>query len=239
EVDQQDAGNEGDLQYRRDDVEDHEAQQETDAAGAPLDIPGQPAGTSGQMRAQVQPVQMFEDPEGDATHGPLGHTGEHRIAQFGEEYGGKAQQAVANQQDHGHQHQVLGTVLEVLDDQLEHPGHCDARQLGQHQTGHGQEHPATELAQIRQQTADDPPVHRASGILIIATGAHVLPREAILPSRQSSIPEVVNGQRRSQPSCSRPARLGSTTFSSSAGGAGAVSQPTSSSVVTTPNSSPT
>ena len=55
----QDAADEHDLQQRRQDVEQHEAEEEVDALGAALDRPADGAGAPVEMEAQAQRVQVL------------------------------------------------------------------------------------------------------------------------------------------------------------------------------------
>ncbi len=166
---QQDDRDHRDLDDRRQDVEHHEAQQEADAAGAALDVPGQAAGLARQMEAQFEPMQMFEHAQGRAPHGPLGHPYEDRVAQLAEQGAAKAQQAVGDHQCHRDRDQRLGAaVLEVVDDVFQCQRDQHGRQLGQAHQPEGEEQPSAELREIGKQGANDAPVDRVVGRIVHA-----------------------------------------------------------------------
>ena len=91
----QDRRHQRDLDQRRQDREQREADQRRDAALAALDVARQPAGLSRQVEAQRQRVQVAEHLERDRAHRALRHLGEEVFAQFGEERRRQPQQAVA------------------------------------------------------------------------------------------------------------------------------------------------
>ena len=75
-IPQQQPDDHADFQQSGQDIEHHEAQQKTDAIGAPLDIPGQAAGATIEMKIQIQGVQVPEHLQANPAHGALGDAAE-------------------------------------------------------------------------------------------------------------------------------------------------------------------
>ena len=78
----QDAADQQDLDQGRDDVEQHDRQQEIDRRRAALDRARQPAGAPVEMKAQRQRMQVAERGQRDPPHRALLDLGEDRVAQL-------------------------------------------------------------------------------------------------------------------------------------------------------------
>ena len=100
----QHAANHGDLEQRRRDVEQREAENELDALGAALDGAAETPRPAIEMEAQREAVQVTKGGERGGPHGALGDFGEHRVAQFAERPRHHAGDAVADDESHRHGH---------------------------------------------------------------------------------------------------------------------------------------
>src|SRR6185437_6632504 len=126
----QDAADEEDLEQRRHDVEEHEGEQELDAADAALDGARHAAGLALEMEAQRQRVQMAEGGEADHAHGVLLDLGEDRVAQLAESLGGDARDAVNDDQRHWHDDDRRMARRQRVDRLLVEQRHGDVDELG-------------------------------------------------------------------------------------------------------------
>ena len=165
----QDAADEQDFQQRRQNVEQHEAEEEVDALGAALDRPADGAGAPVEVEPQAQRVQVLEGSEAGGTDRPLRHLGEHRVSEFAERLREHARDAVGDDQHHrdgGDLAELVGR--ESVDDELVQRRDGDVHPLGGDQEEDGRRHPSTEFRlsgrpQIRQQRDDGTHVAAAGG----------------------------------------------------------------------------
>ena len=150
------ADDQRDLHKRRQDAVEGVRHQAGNAARAALDVAGQPAGLTVEVKAQRQPVQMPEDLERHIAHRALSDAGKDEFAQLGKEGRGKSQQAIGGQKAKWHRQQdgsLPAGRHQQVDDLLEHDRHADHRNLGRHQAGDRHQHAPAELPQIGKKTA--------------------------------------------------------------------------------------
>ena len=126
----QDRRHEPDLDQRRQDGEEREADQRRDPALAALDVPGEAAGLAREVEAQRQRVQVAEGLQRDRAHRALRHLGEQVFAQLGERGRRQPEEAVRDQQHERH-HQHRGALVEPVDDRLHQHRHADVGDLGE------------------------------------------------------------------------------------------------------------
>jgi hypothetical protein len=131
-------GDKADLDQRRQDGEQREADQGRDAALAPLDVARESAGVPREVKAQRQRVQVPEDFQRNRPHRPLRHLGEQELAQLGEERRRQAQQPVPDEKRERNREDRRARV-ERVDDRFEQDGHADVRDLGRDQGGERQD----------------------------------------------------------------------------------------------------
>ena len=155
----QDAAHQQHLEQGRQHVEQHEVQQELDAAHAALDGAAHPAGLAVQVEPERQAVQMAEGGERHGAHGALAHFGEHRVAQLAEALGEDAGDGVGDDEEERHRERRRG--VERVDRALVEQRHADVGELGRRQQRHRRHDPQAQLGlalgpQVGQQRA-----HRA------------------------------------------------------------------------------
>ena len=80
------------------DAVEGEVDQGADTPGAALDVAGQAAGLSVEVKSQRQLVQMSKYAQRDIAHGPLGDPRENQFAHLGEPCRKKPHEAIANHQ---------------------------------------------------------------------------------------------------------------------------------------------
>ena len=118
-VEQQDAGDQGDLQQGRQDVEQHEAQQEADAGDAALDVARKATGAARQMKVQIELVQVLKYPQRGAAHGALGDAAKHDVTQLAEQHVDQSQAAVGQQQPQRQRQYRVLAAIQSIDDLLQ------------------------------------------------------------------------------------------------------------------------
>ena len=152
---------EPDLDQRRQDRVQREADQRRNAADALVDLARDRAGATLQVIAQRQRMQVAEGLQRQRAHRRLRHVDEEELAQLGEERRRQPQQAVGDDQCHRddqHAGGRLGRRREPVDDLLQQDRHADRRQLCRHQARQREQHAALVGPQIRQQRAQRLPV---------------------------------------------------------------------------------
>ncbi len=140
----QDAADEQDLEQRRNDVEQHEREQELDAADAALDRPRHAAGLALEMEAQRQAVEMAEGVEPDHAHGMLLDLGEDRIAQLARGLRHDPCDAVGDDQHHRHGDDLLRGA-ERVDGLPVEQRHADIDEFRDDEARHRQDDTGPEL----------------------------------------------------------------------------------------------
>ncbi len=100
------------------------------------------------MEVQLQPVQVFEHPQPDPAHGPLGDPTEDGVPQLAEEYPAKAQKPVDQQKGDGQYQFGLQASVHTINDMLERPGHGQRCPFGGQQCRNGQDHPTFEVPEV-------------------------------------------------------------------------------------------
>ncbi len=143
-------------------TEDQIVEQGAEALGTPLDIPGQTAGLTLQVKPQGLAMQMLHHPQGDMAHGPMAHPGKDHIAQLLKQAVGRPQGAIGDEQK---QRQIEHHVLapEAIDDLLQYQGHPHIGQLRQDQAAHGHPDAPAIAPQIGQKQAEVAPVLAIGG----------------------------------------------------------------------------
>ncbi len=142
---EQDADHEPELEQRRADVEQDDAEQEADRLDAALGDPRKLARPPLQVVAQREAEQVLEHLERDPASGPLGDLGEDRVAQLAEAGRGQPGEAVGEQGgDRQGDQRSFGTA-QAVDHRLEEERHLDGDQLGRHQEREGDDHPQAQL----------------------------------------------------------------------------------------------
>ena len=106
----QDAADEQDFQQCRQNVEQHEAEQEVDTLGAALDRPADGAGPPVEVEAEAQRMQVLEGAQSGGADRPLRHLGEHRVSKFAERLGEHAGDAVSDDQHDRHRRDLAELI---------------------------------------------------------------------------------------------------------------------------------
>ena len=106
---------------------------------AALDVARHAAGLAVEVEAQAEAVQVAEHAERHAPHRALRDAHEDHVAQFLEQRGGEAQDAVDGEQRHRHRDQ-LQPGIEAVDDLLHDQRHADVGELGGDQEGERDHH---------------------------------------------------------------------------------------------------
>lgn len=88
------AGNEGDFEGGRDDVEDHRGEEEANSFGSPINGAGETSSLAREVEGQVQAEEMIKDIARDAANGFLGDGRKYGIAELLGERGADAGRAV-------------------------------------------------------------------------------------------------------------------------------------------------
>ncbi len=136
----QDAAHQQHFEQGRQNVEQHERQQEIDAGGAALNRPREAPGAAFEVKAQRQRVDMGKRRQGQPAHRALGDRGEHRGAQFVEPLRHDARQPVADDQRHRHRDHRLARG-QCVDRVLVEERDADADEPSGNHEGDRQHHP--------------------------------------------------------------------------------------------------
>ena len=157
--DPEDAADHGDLHQGRQDVEQHEGEQELDSLDAALDGAAQAPGAPLDVEAERELVEMVEDLQCYGSDRALPDLGEDRIPELAEGDREHPERAVSEQDRHRHHDDRRHLAREDIDRILVKDRHIDVRHLGADEEQDRQQHAAPHLQraawpEIGQQRAD-------------------------------------------------------------------------------------
>src|SRR5690606_11401722 len=176
----EDAADEQNLEQRRHEVEEHEREQELDAAYAALDRSRQAAGLPLQVEAEREPVQMAEGREADEADRVLLDAREDRLAKLGEGLRADAGEAVAENERHRDDHDLR--ARERVHRLLVEDRHVDVDELRR-----DEEHDRGEDAQAQPRLPLRPEIRRKTD-----EAAQILARRSLRPARLAPAAALVH-----------------------------------------------